>query len=1028
MNLVLNNIEDTLVFIDTDFRIRFCNENTRKKIRQHLHQEALPGAPILDLLPPETAARMKAQYEEVLQGKPQSSTWEFDIDGRKNFIEVFLKPAYASGVVEGILITTKNITEKIEWEAQQQEARVDLTRSEQQYRSLFHSNPQPCWIYDAATHRFLQVNDAAINSFGYSREAFLEMSIFDFQHGDQLSHMEERLQREREEPQVRYSNWKLLKKDGILVFVDLSISSISYYGTEAKLVVANDVTFKAQAEIELRRSNTRFELAARASSEALWEWDILTEEAYISDIYTEVFGWKADEFRKFDEWHDYIHPDDKEATIESYYTAIENPEQEKWEREYRYLKADGSYAHVHDKAVILREENGRAVRVVGALRNITEEKNTAEALRKSNERFLLAGRATSDAIYEWNIVTNELYWGEGLYQSFGYEPRQVTMEAWEMLIHPDERQCVVTHLRDTLAHNRKKIWKAEYRLLRAGGGYCHVQERGFIVRDSEGQALRMIGSLHDISDSKFNEEVLSLERHIFEMSGNPANNMQDIITHLLRGIEKIHTEMMTSVMMVADNGTVQHISAPSLPREYIEVVNGMVLGPEDGSCGAAMHTKKPVIVPDICEDERWAAYRQLAAAAGLRACTSLPILHSNGQVMGTFAIYSRQPMAPSVKELAVLERLCNMLSIVMENRRTLQEIKTAKERFDIMMKATHDLVWDLDLQTGKFYRDPEGLRSVYGTNHEASIETMPQWMQRIHPEDYSRVEESFHDILKASGQDYFDVEYRFLKDDGSYAHVYDRGVIIRNEEGRPIRMIGAAQDISERKRLEKELLNHELEYQKAINQATVDTQEQERSEIGKELHDNVNQVLTTTKLYLDLALSNPELKDELIQKSTNNIITVINEIRQLSRSLMDPSIGDLGLIDSIHDLIENINLTRRLQVRLDISDAMEQRLNKGQKLTIFRIIQETLNNAIKHAKATSVHISCAIDGDWAEVTITDDGIGFDPAVVRKGAGLKNVQNRIYLINGTHTFKSSPGAGCTITIVFPLSPKHQPSIE
>src|SRR5690606_21033921 len=103
---------------------------------------------------------------------------------------------------------------------------------------------------------------------------------------------------------------------------------------------------------------------------------------------------------------------------------------------------------------------------------------------------------------------------------------------------------------------------------------------------------------------------------------------------------------------------------------------------------------------------------------------------------------------------------------------------------------------------------------------------------------------------------------------------------------------------TERKRLEQELLQNELEKQKAINQATVDTQEAERSEIGKELHDNVNQVLTTTKLYLDLAMSSPELKDELIIKSNKNIINVINEIRQLSRSLMDPSIGDLGLIDS----------------------------------------------------------------------------------------------------------------------------------
>jgi len=199
----------------------------------------------------------------------------------------------------------------------------------------------------------------------------------------------------------------------------------------------------------------------------------------------------------------------------------------------------------------------------------------------------------------------------------------------------------------------------------------------------------------------------------------------------------------------------------------------------------------------------------------------------------------------------------------------------------------------------------------------------------------------------------------------------------------------------------------------------VDSQEQERTEIGKELHDNVNQVLTTTKLYLELALSNEELRNELIQKSCKNIVGVINEIRQLSRSLMDPTIGDLGLVDSLHDLIENINLTRRLHVKLTADRRMESYLDKNHKLTIFRIIQEALNNAIKYARATTVQISFQLINDIAEVIIHDDGVGFDPSLIKKGAGLKNIQNRVYLINGTHSIISSPGHGCKIIINFPI---------
>jgi PAS domain S-box-containing protein len=388
--------------------------------------------------------------------------------------------------------------------------------------------------------------------------------------------------------------------------------------------------------------------------------------------------------------------------------------------------------------------------------------------------------------------------------------------------------------------------------------------------------------------------------------------------------------------------------------------------------------------------------------------------------MGSFAIYYKKTKAPSQAELNTLERIRNIIRILMEYHWSLGEIKKVNERFDVVIKATHDMIWDWNLEANMIYRDPLGLKTVYGVADNTSIERIERWLSRIHPDDVDRVQKIVEEILQAKEQNNFDVEYRFRRDDGSYSFVFDRGMILRNKEGKPVRMIGAAQNITERKHLEEELLRNELEKQKAINQATVDSQEMERTEIGKELHDNVNQILTTTKLYLDLALSNNELKDELIEKSSKNIISVINEIRQLSRSLMDPTIGDLGLIDSVNDLIENINLTRKLHVTLASDHRLETLLNKNQKLTIFRILQEALNNAMKHAKAITVQIGLKLVDHTIFVTIKDDGIGFDPSLVKMGAGLKNIQNRVYLIGGTYTILSAPKKGCEIIINFPVN--------
>jgi len=347
-------------------------------------------------------------------------------------------------------------------------------------------------------------------------------------------------------------------------------------------------------------------------------------------------------------------------------------------------------------------------------------------------------------------------------------------------------------------------------------------------------------------------------------------------------------------------------------------------------------------------------------------------------------------------------------------KKTNEEYRLANERYDIVANATHDLIWDWNLETNEIYRDPKGLWKVYGIKKNETIKHINDWLERVHDEDLPRVQNVILKIVNAKDENIFDVEYRFKRENGDYAYIYDRGYILRNKEGNAYRMIGAAQDITEKKRLEEELLNQ----QKAITQATISTQEKERTEISKELHDNVNQVLTTTKLYLDLAIANPELKDELIAKSSKNIISAITEIRKLSQSLMIPSLEDLGLLDSIEDLVESINATKKIHAVFIHEKIDETVLNENQKLTLFRITQEALNNIIRHADATRTTIELSNNKKRVQLIIKDNGKGFDSFSTKKGAGLNNIRNRVYLLSGHLTINTRPGKGCTLVVELP----------
>lgn len=219
-------------------------------------------------------------------------------------------------------------------------------------------------------------------------------------------------------------------------------------------------------------------------------------------------------------------------------------------------------------------------------------------------------------------------------------------------------------------------------------------------------------------------------------------------------------------------------------------------------------------------------------------------------------------------------------------------------------------------------------------------------------------------------------------------------------------------DITESLRLENELA---LQKQQLI-EAVLNAQENERKNIGRELHDNINQILTAVKLNLGLAL---EYKDNavLITKCKNNIETVMEEIRKLSKELILPgNLKELGLVHSIEDLMKEVLHLTAIRWRFYAREVQEELLSEEQKLTVYRIVQEQLSNIVKHAGASSIVIHLSATDSALHLKIADDGRGFDTKKKRNGLGFTNIINRAELFNGKVTIDSDYGKGCTLEVV------------
>lgn len=242
---------------------------------------------------------------------------------------------------------------------------------------------------------------------------------------------------------------------------------------------------------------------------------------------------------------------------------------------------------------------------------------------------------------------------------------------------------------------------------------------------------------------------------------------------------------------------------------------------------------------------------------------------------------------------------------------------------------------------------------------------------------------------------------------------------IFDANGKVILLIPEGRDITEKLKMQHEIELARESKQKDILQAGIEGQEKQRREVARELHDNINQVLATVKVYLQLAEENENMREALIQKSHENISHAIEEVRKLSRSLAPPSLEDTTLTEALAQMVNDMVLSMRFTIKFDHENFDETLLTASQKIAIYRIVQEQFTNILKYSRSQNVWLSVSSDNKNVTIDIKDDGVGFDTKERLKGTGIKNIINRVEAQNGLFELHSSPGSGCSITAVFPL---------
>ena len=743
------------------------------------------------------------------------------------------------------------------------------------------------------------------------------------------------------------------------------------------LISATDITERKEAECRLKESEQRFREMADSSPAMIWMCDENNEAIYNNKKWFEFTG---KDVVKFQACENVIHNDDLAKAKDEYLKAFE--QQKQITRLYRLRRYDGIYRWVHDVSVPRFLLDGKFVGYIGTVVDIEEEKQKQEQLLYQatileNVSDIIVTTDLDFKVRTWNRIAEHYY---GISESDA---------AGNMLSDLVQFTFYGTSFEQFMNDVREEgIWKGEISIVNRNGDTKYFFQTVKYVYDHNANKIGFLAVGRDITEKKLADEKLQRSELFY----------RTLIADSLNGMILLDPEGKITFASPSVKNVLGYEVNELIGKNGFEFVH-----PDDIAWAFQSFQKEIVENPDV----KFITVRLLKKDGRWLWCT----------VRGHNLLSN-----PHINSLVIYFHDDTL------RKRAKDSLKESEKRFRSLIR---------DLQTGVFLTDACGT-IVMCNKSLAQMLSLPQEII---------VGRNVYDIMSTDmiteADEFVPMEKRPLTlaiqskqtVQGAVLGVLhpitkERSWILVNanpildEEGNLSHVVCSVMDLTERKKLEKKLVTEQVSHQKQLMQATIDGQENERHEIGKELHDNIGQQLTTIKLFLDFAkTSADEATLEMVNMALKGISDVINEVRVMSHSLVPYTLKDLGLVDSIDELIESLKRTQSLKIAFAHFGFSETSLPENQKLALFRIIQEQLNNVIKHAQAKNVTVKLSVNGSGTVLEIRDDGNGFDSKKIRKGLGFINIRNRAELFNGKAEIQSKPGQGCWLTVSFPQSTSH-----
>ncbi len=842
-------------------------------------------------------------------------------------------------------------------------------KSEQELQSkILSSIPVMIAVYRPNLSE-ITVNREFENVTGWSNSEFTSAEIVKKTHPNDKEEQNKVLEFMRH-PDRRWEDFEITTRDGHKIqttWTNVRLSDDMYLG------IGLDITERKKIEEQLKRNEEWLQLTTTSSNIGLWEWHPKTGKAIFDETWAKLLGYTLEELQPVSEetWYELIHPEDLanyQKEMDKYFEGRAPI----YECEARMKHKEGHWVWVLDRGRAVEwDEEGNPTRLVGIHLDIAYRKNIEERIETERRRFEIAANITSDVIWEWNPQTGELWWGEGVESVFGYKKAEYEGDPdfWKNHIAEYDKERVLKSMQRAEESNASS-WSAEYDFIAANGSVKKIKDSAVILRDKKGSLNRIIGAMVDRTRETEYREALKHQSYRFEMIAKTTNDVLyewNLKTDQVWWSEGWQTRFDYSEDEI--ESTLEWWTQKIHPDDREKVMKSLT---ETASIN----------------NEYWVEYYRIKNGKGS---------YSNVVDRGYFI----------KNDNGENEYMVGTISDITADVKAKEELKASEEQYRLLFEQNPIPMFIYDPETYAFSTANQAALENYGYTKE---ELLNMTVLEIRPK--SGIEEVKRMVAKHRESDMSTFsETTHLTKNGKKltVEIYSSGIFYKGKHQRLV----IANDITEQRKAEERAIS-----------AIVEGEERERQRVAKELHDGLGQYLSASNMNLKSVYEDlddiPENLSSAFKTGLEFLNHAISETRNISQNLLPKAIQDYGLELAAESLISHLRNNNDIEFffykKLDdvtISDSIQ--------INLYRILQEALNNAIKHGNPTKIDVQLVYSDNEILMTVEDNGKGFDKDRVESGGiGIRSMKTRVGAMSANLDIVSNKGRGTIVSVVVPVN--------